>query len=339
MEFFLSDPQTEFEKLIGGHFYINAVGTIEPGDDEKFRDFLLRSTPPPRAAVYIDSSGGDVESAIGRLIRDHWFSCTVGKYVLDIDSPQSPIASRKLISGQCMSAATLIYIGGRLRYFPEGSAFGVHQFSFRNPSPEHIGRSQELSAKIAAYVADMGISSKFLEISSSTASTQINRLSGAQLQELGVVTGGQTEAEWSIQARNQVMYVRGERDSLYGHHKVMLCNAKGVGFLFWAVIEAQGREHELTTFGLVEVVVNGEEVRIDISQRCVRTVNGIYVNVLARISEEEAKTIAFSESFGVQIRFTSEAPIFLGIAAMSTEGGREQLQTFFNTLCSEKHAE
>ena len=129
------------------------------------------------------------------------------------------------------------------------------------------------------------------------------------------------------------MYVRGERDSLYGHHKVMLCYAKGLGFMFWAVIESQGREFELTSFGLVEIVVNGEEIRLNISQRCERQVIGIYTHVLARITDEEARTIAFSESFGVQIRFGNEAPVFLGISAVSTEGGKKQLQAFFNTLC------
>lgn len=130
-----------------------------------------------------------------------------------------------------------------------------------------------------------------------------------------------------------MMYVRGERDSLYGHHKVMLCFVKATGFMFWAVIESQGREHELNAFGLVEIVVNDEEYKIDISQRCVRQVHGIYTNVLAQITEDEARTIAFSEGFGVQIRLSNDSPMFLGIAPVSTESGKEQLQTFFNMLC------
>lgn len=94
--------------------------------------------------------------------------------------------------------ATLIFLGGRLRYFPDGSTFEVHQFSFRDPSPEHIGHSQKLSAKIATYVSDMEVSSQFLEISSSRDAEQIKELSKEQLQEMGVVTGGQTEVDWTV---------------------------------------------------------------------------------------------------------------------------------------------
>lgn len=101
MEFHFTDPQTEFERLIGGHFYINAVGVIEPGDEVKFRNFLTASSPPPRSDVYINSLGGDVDAAIaiGRLIRDYWFSTSVGTYVLDTSAAPSPnaIAPRKLI--------------------------------------------------------------------------------------------------------------------------------------------------------------------------------------------------------------------------------------------------
>lgn len=336
MDFHFTEPQTDVERLFGGFYCINAIGRIEAGDDARFREFLTRTMPPPRLTVYIDSVGGDVEAAIGigRLIRDHWFSTSVGWYVLDHDEDASHILPRKLINGTCASAATLVYLGGRLRYLPNGSTFGVHQFSFRNPSPDDVARSQVLSARIASYVHDMGVSTGFLELSSATSSTALDAVDVEKLRALKVITDGVTEAEWTVHACNHIMYVRGERDSLYGHHKVMLCYAKGAGFMFWAVIEAQGREHELTNFGLVEIVVNTEDIRIDISQRCERQVNGIYTNVLARLTEEEARTIAFSESFGVQIRFSDEAPMFLGISAVSTDGGKEQLQTFFNMFCS-----
>ena len=125
-----------------------------------------------------------------------------------------------------------MYIGGRLRYFPEGSTFGVHQFTFKNPSPSNTAQSQILSARIASYVGEMGISTDFLELSSATSSSEIKVVDQSQLKALNIVTGGTTDADWTVHARNEMMYVRGERDSLFGHHKVMLCYSKGVGFMF-----------------------------------------------------------------------------------------------------------
>lgn len=338
MDFHFSEPQTDYEKLIGGYFYINATGKIKAGDDKKFGDFLTRTTPPPRLVVYINSSGGDVEAAIGigRLIRDHWFSTSVGSYMLSNLPTTVPLVHRDSVKGQCMSAATLAFLGGRLRFLPDASVFGVHQFSLKDPSPENAKLSQQLSAKIAVFVNEMGISPEFMEMSTKVTSDEIYEASSEELVAMKVTTGGQTETDWSVQARGGAMYVRGERDSIYGHHKVLLSYMRGVGFIFHAVIEAQGREEELTGFGLIEIVVDGEAKRIDISGRCDRKVIGIYVNIIAKITDAEAQVLAFSESFGVQVRFSAEADMFLGIAAMDTNGGKEQLEAFFCNLCTDK---
>ena len=334
MQFEYSEPQTDFEKLLGGYFYVNAFGSIDQGDDQKFQEFLKNHRPPPRLTIYIDSIGGHVETAmaIGRIIRGGWHSTAIGQNKLDPYGADTGIAKRKFVTGHCYSAATLLFIAGRLRYYSIGSKFGVHQFSFKNPSPSHVGLSQVLSAKIANYVTEMGIAPEFLEISSTTPSEQLALVDEPTLQRLNVVTGGQTDVRWTVQARNNILYVRGERDSMWGHHKVMLCYAKSVGFTFWSVIEAQGREDQLTKFGLVEIVLNGEAERIDISTRCTRGLFGSYVNVFSPISQDEARRIAYSDSFGLQIRLTTDAPVFLGVAAVSTDGGKDQLATFYEAL-------
>lgn len=234
MDFEYTEPQSELERAFGGFHSVNAFGTIKAADDTKFEKFLAQSTPPPRTPVFIDSLGGDVETAmnIGRKIRQNWFSTNIGLFVLKCDGADHPIIKREKLPGRCMSAATLIFLGGGLRYHDDSAAFGVHQFSYKNPSPGDLGKSQMLSAKIATYVAEMGVSPAFLEISSSTPSTEIKLVDQATLKNLRVVTGGVTDVTWTVQARGDAIYVRGERDSIYGHHKVMLVYARGSGFLF-----------------------------------------------------------------------------------------------------------
>lgn len=332
MDFHYTEPQNELEKILGGFFCINAVGAIEHGDDVKFKKFLDEHRPPSHMVVYIDSTGGDLEAGIGvgREIRRYGLWTDVGSLVLDQLNPSEPLVPRKHVEGSCMSAATMIYLGGRLRFFSEGSRFGVHRFSFKNPLPEHIGRSQELSAMIASFVSDMGVSPAFLELSSATDAKEINLICRKKLEKLRVITGDHTDVEWTVQARGKMMYVRGERDSIYGRHKVMLGFAKGAGFFFWAIIEAQNRFEELTSFGIVEINLNGEDIKIDISNECERFQVGADVHVFAKISNERARIISESKSLGIQIKFAHGSPTFLGIGAMDTEGGVEQLSTFYH---------
>lgn len=331
MNFEYSNPQTDMEAFFGGFFSINAFGPIEAGDDKKFHKFLEAAAPPPRTSVYINSGGGHVEAAmnIGRLIRSAWFCTSIGTYILDPRERDDLIIPRKLKPGKCISAATLMFLGGSLRYLPEESEFGVHQFSFKDPTPESFEHSQRVSAAIAVYIAEMGIPAAFLEISASKRGDEVELVSKEKLKDLKVITGGMTEAAWGVEVHEEAMWVRGERDSLWGHGKVILAYSKNDGFAFAALVETMGRYTELMSFPLVEIVVNGEDIRIDISDRCARAPSGIYTLFMAEISKSEAGLLAYSKSFGIQIRASAQAEIFFGIAAVSTEGGEGKLRGLY----------
>ncbi|MGX9143344.1 hypothetical protein [Mesorhizobium sp. 128a] len=293
MQFEYTPPQTPYEEMMGGHRCINAFGRVELGDDEKFSDFLRKSQVPYRTDLYIDSVGGSVEAAIeiGRQIRENWFSTHVGQYILDVENqPENRdiYSKRRFLTGKCMSAATLMYLGGRLRFLRENDRFGVHQFSFRDPTPSHIGRSQILSSRIARYISDMGIPAEFLEISASVDSDVVKDIDHSELRKLRVVTDGQTPVEWTVQSRNDTLYVRGERDSIFGHHKLCLGFAKPQFYLH-AVIESQGRAEQLTQFALVELVIGpNDRSVIDLSERALRFDAGFYTNVFSMLSPAEA---------------------------------------------------
>jgi len=322
--------------LFGGFRHVNAIGPIERGDADELLKLINTAGVPPSTTVYINSSGGNVEEGIklGCVIRACNLETSIGSYLLEPKGSDDPIVSRKLNAGTCFSAATLMFAGGRLRHFPKGAKFGVHRFSYKDPVPEDVERSQELSADIAKYLEQMGISLAFLNLSASVASNTILELDESELREHRMVTGGMTDVVWGTEMRNNMLYVRGTRDSIFGRHKVSLAYAKEAGFMFFAVIEAQGRQKELTSHSLVEIVVNDEDHRIDISDRCVREANDVDLILFSQISEEEARQLAYSDSFGVQIRLSKEAELFLGASAMSTEGGQDSLRTLYETMRS-----
>ena len=109
----------------------------------------------------------------------------------------------------------------------------------------------------------------------------------------------------------------------------MLGYVKDTGFMLYALIEAQGRENELISFPVVQIVANGESVMIDVSQRCARVPTGMYVYVFLKLTVDEARTLAYSDSFGIIIKLSDDAPVFLGMASMDTMAGKEQLHAIF----------
>lgn len=71
---------------------------------------------------------------------------------------------------------------------------------------------------------------------------------------------------------------------------------------------------------------------IDLSERCGREIQGAYVNVFAMLSDEEASELANSDGFGVRIRASSEAPLFLGTAPMAIKGAEDLIRSFVVSL-------
>lgn len=95
----------------------------------------------------------------------------------------------------------------------------------------------------------------------------------------------------------------------------------------------RGRIQELTAFPLVELVIGmNENVILDITSRCDRKLEGIYVIVSALITNEEAKSLATSDGFGVRIRGSPSADMFLGIGVMATDGAQDKLISFVSNL-------
>lgn len=134
MQFIYTNEQTELEKVFGGFRHLNAFGPIVKGDADKLLKLIEALDIPRRTTVYINSTGGDVEESIklGCVIRVHEFETSIGSYILE---PQTNcdnlIVPRNLQPGKCLSAATLMFAGGRLRHFPKDATFGVHRFAYK----------------------------------------------------------------------------------------------------------------------------------------------------------------------------------------------------------------
>lgn len=330
MNFEYTDPQTPLEHLFGGHCSINAFGRILPGDGEKFGVFLRMVAPPPITCVYIHTPGGSVQDAIqiGRLIRQYGLSTSVGSYLLVPSQGVESLRRREFKPGICASSGTLMFLGGRFRSLDDRSEFRVHRFFFQGVMDEVLGPAQQTSAAIARYLVDMGIDVRLMEISAGVHHTETRRLSKQELAELGVTAPGVSDVTWSTESRNGSIYVRAQRDTIYGLQKLIIGHMNEMGFYIHAVMECQGRDRELSGFPLVEVVLGDESARLDVSSRAARHILNGFMNVLVPISAEEARKVVDSPTVGLQIRFSDLADMFFGIGDVAVDAsGREKLDT------------
>ncbi|SCM79507.1 conserved hypothetical protein [uncultured Pleomorphomonas sp.] len=125
--------------------------------------------------VFFDSDGGNIVAAMayGRTIR------SLGLWTF------------QLRSDQCASACALAFVGGVVRHAQPGS-IGVHQSSF---SPESnfdgdtaVAAIQSITADIMAYLIEMGIDPKLLQLSLSVPPNDMRYLTASEMAQYKITS-------------------------------------------------------------------------------------------------------------------------------------------------------
>jgi hypothetical protein len=178
-------------------------GPIIPGDAAKFGKFL-RLHHPFLDEVILTSSGGSVDDAmkIGRLIRKDLIK-TKAAHENNPDSPKGNGRFYDFEKGpswchdgpssycHCASACFLIWSAGVERY---GSSLGLHRpTTTSTDTPSNEASHHRLLLDTAAYLKEMEVPDRFIQLMVNTVSTEIRWLSGREAKSLEQVP---SIAEW-----------------------------------------------------------------------------------------------------------------------------------------------
>jgi hypothetical protein len=218
MEFEATPPDMA-TRLMGGYSWdIFASGEVDLQDGEKLERLLAEKSIPSGSELHLHSGGGSLLGGLnlGRVIRSHNLTtdiATKGKFENGIQFTDP---------GHCMSAAALAFLGGGFRFVSEGSKYGVHRFSLGRESPRGVDDAQVISASVVEYIRSMDVDTELFSISSEVPADDILELPWGTLKRLNVANNGIKPAKWSIESLEGVLYLKGERDTVYGIQKFLL---------------------------------------------------------------------------------------------------------------------
>lgn len=180
-----------------------AEGEITADAPAQFSRFLRRElqTPGLHAVVFLNSPGGNVESALklGALLHNAGAAVVIGRPLLL--PPSSTAKARNRISGMgklgvvpghCASACVYSLMGAKKRVVPNGARLGVHRMSARMWAQDPAGGgsrsdrvfagSPELDA-LRNYVSRVGGSQDLISLAESVPPDQIRMLSGEEVRK------------------------------------------------------------------------------------------------------------------------------------------------------------
>lgn len=285
----------------------------------------------PYTTIILNSPGGALVGgmALGRVIRKYGFNTSVG-------SPPAPGADYGS-DGGCYSACTFAFMGGRLRYFDDGSTFGVHRFYSRTPPADAEASAQIASAAIISYLDEVGIPAAFFVEMTRAAADEIRTLTAAQLVEMGVVTNGIGPTSWEIQTDTAApgqttLYLRGTRETRYGVQKALFfCDPSGKHMVLYVIFDPQGRAKEVMAMGVITLVVDGRTFPLQpLRKGRTEVVNG-WINAAFDLPGQYWQAIKSGASLGVTFQFSPEAPVFFGFVGLPLQEARPLLDGIATT--------
>jgi ATP-dependent protease ClpP protease subunit len=203
---------------------------------------IVQKNEIKNARVLFNSYGGDIGAAteIGQYLRDNNFTTDIR--VINEKWGEG-------LAGECHSACTLAYIGGKYRFFDPASKFGVHRFY----SPDSVGtfleaeaETQEYSSLLIAYIRSMGVDVSMFNKMAEQSSDDLELLDVNEMRKINIVNDGALPPSWEYSIDEDGLALIGTQEILDQSQIVVIaCNGANPIFTFGTEFDTDLKNVEL----------------------------------------------------------------------------------------------
>ena len=272
--------------------------------------------------IYLHSPGGSLVGgmALGRVIREHALYTYVGQLSRGSETEHVP--------GFCVSACAMAFLGGEYRFLLKGSIYGVHRFFWDQHTQSDADVAQIMSAAVVEYIRSMGVDTKLFSLASEASSAELVTPSHDVLFALNVVNDGRKPAGWTIESIPGAIYLKGQQETAFGMHKLMLtCPAHGSMYLY-AIFDAGQNTEEVMSWG-THWLFSDDHKREIVDHLVKKSVANGWINLVSGLDKPLlAAFVATRKTIGVGLSPAPGAAFFNGFADMPFQGAAAKLGGF-----------
>jgi len=194
-----------------GLFQVFADGEITADTPTAFSDFVKQNAGSLAQTLTFNSPGGDLLAGLtlGRAIRRAGWSTNIGTPGLSDFLPKP---------GECDSACTLAFLGGRVRIMANGSKYGVHRF-WGKTEGDTQQETQKIAGELVAYIREMGVSAEMYTLMTQGEPEHVKYLDRETMTRARITTKEVVEAKLTDENGVAVVHLT-DQDSggtVYGH--------------------------------------------------------------------------------------------------------------------------
>lgn len=210
-----------------------------------------------------------------------------------------------------MSACAVAFLGGEYRFVMEGSRFGVHRFAFERSEQRDFESAQKISASVIEYLREMEVDIELFSLASETPANDILILPSETLNRLNVINNGLKKAKWTIESIQGGLYLKGERETIYGLQKFLVVfPSKGKMYLYM-IFDAGRSADDAMRMDVDRLVINDELLPLN-AYRVSRVNDHGLINLIYLVPPGVLEKLHHAMTVGLCLQFSEEAPVFLG---------------------------
>jgi hypothetical protein len=320
MEFEATPPDHATLLRGGSSWDIFATGEVDLYAGDNLERLLAEKSIPDGSDLHLSSGGGSLVGGmnLGRVIRSHNLITHVAK--------KGPFEDGFQLTedGHCMSAAALAFLGGEFRFVRETSKYGVHRFTLDEPSARGIDDAQILSASVVEYIRSMGVDAELFSIASDCPSDDILELPPGTMKRLNVVNNGVKPAKWTIESIEGGLYLKGERDTLYGIQKFLLVLPSQGRMYFHIIFDGGQSAEDIMRMDTDRLSIDGELIPLH-DLRILRFNDYGRINLMYHVTSEILTKLRTAKRIGFHLQHSPDAPMFVGYDNFPFEDGATKL--------------
>jgi hypothetical protein len=310
---FDAEPPDDRVWLFGNAWRIFADGEIDESAPERLQTLIESLKIPDNSYVYFNSPGGNLAAGIelGRVIRKYGLNTNVA-------------AKDERATAACMSACTLAFLGGKFRFVGSKAYYGVHRFFFTTRGTDDVGAAQVISALVTNYIREMGVDPNLFYEMTKAGPSDVNLLSKPALESLGVTNNGFTKTVWSLEALDIGLYLKGERDTIYGINKLIFYCPKNQ-LAMHVIFDAQLRDEEILAMETQTLSIDQQLIPLEDRLVSKTSENG-WINAIFAIERGLIPKFLSASEIGIHFQHFRGSPFFLGFQQMDFSNAHQKFR-------------
>jgi hypothetical protein len=316
----------------GSSWDIFATGEFDLKAGDTLERLLADKRIPDGSELHIRSAGGSLIGGmnLGRVIRAHGLIAHVGQ--------KGPMEDgfQHTVEGHCMSAAALAFLGGESRYVSPNSRYGVHRFTLNDRSPRVADDAQVLAASVVEYIRSMEVDIELFSIASDCPSDDILDVPPETIKRLNVVNNGVKAAQWTIESVDDMLYLKGERDTIYGLQKFLLVFPSKGNMFFYIIFDGGQSEEAILMMEVDQLSIDSQIIPLS-ELRVSRFSDHGCINIMYQMTPEILTKLRTAKMIGYHLQHSTDAAMFVGFDALPFQDGASKLPGLIDVFFRERN--